>query len=170
MELLASFPLHISSKYKIDPSEASNEMVEFLKSINAVNWEIEVFISGHGYKLLPHTDDCYLGDYAKINFAYSENNNHTMDWYEPIGEPEIVKPNYADKEGDAHYRYCLENVKHVKSETIKVALVNVGVPHGITTEKRRQCVSFIIDIDNNGNYEELTMSNCPENLKRVFYE
>lgn len=167
--IFEKFPLHKSAKYKLPNSEISEEMIDFMKSFGAVYWEVELFTSAKNYILLPHTDDCYLGDYAKINFVYCEDDNHTMDWYDAIDEPEIVKPNYDDtKEGDAHFRYSLENTKLIASERINVALVNVGVPHGITTKSRRQCLSFIITLEIDGVLEDLTMSNCPELLHKHF--
>jgi hypothetical protein len=171
--LLDRFPLHIAGKYKLDNSVISDEMLMFLKEIGAVYWDLELFISPRNYVLLPHTDDCYIGDYAKINFVYSENDNHTMDWYEILPEwneqNSIVKPNYADdKQGDSHYRFENNEVNIIAREKVDVALVNVGIPHGITTEMRRQCFSFIIQIEKDGKYEELTMSNYPFNLQKYF--
>lgn len=172
-DILNKFPLFKMGKYKLDNSEISDEMLDFLKSIGAIAWEVELFISPRDFVLLPHTDDCYIGDYAKINFAYSENDNHTMDWYEILPnwneQESIVKPNYSDnREGDSHYRFKDDDVKIIHRERIEVALVNVGIPHGITTEQRRQCFSFIIYFEKDGKPQELTMTNYPSALEKYF--
>lgn len=151
MSYLEKLPKDRYVKYSIDPSLASDEMKQFFRNNNIHYYEIEIFCCPPNYTMPPHCDDSYFGNYAKINFAYSNEDCHTMDWY-------TVKDNWNEAErkiytsygndtgieNPAHYWFKFDEVEIIHQETIRVAQVNVGIPHGVSTKNsNRVCVSFI---------------------------
>lgn len=149
MSWIDTLPKDRYVKYSIDSDKASEEMKAFLQHNNLPLYDIEVFCCPPNYTMPPHCDDAYFGDYAKINFAFSEQ-SHTMDWYEPTEKWNAVErtiyTSYANQpsiENPAHYWFKFDEVDKVHSEKIEVAQVNVGIPHGVTTTSHRVCISFI---------------------------
>jgi hypothetical protein len=161
MTYLDMFIKHTYGKYRLDPSIASNEMKQFLATNSIPYYEIELFCCPENYVMPPHCDDEYFGNYCKINFAYSKDTNHTMDWYsvnsnwdESQRKIYTQYQNQETNDNPAHYWFKQDEVTMIHQETIKVAQVNVGIPHGVTTNSSRMCVSFI-PFDRDGN--EITM-------------
>jgi len=159
MSYIKRWPTDVYGMYSIDRSEASDEMVELLKKNKVVRFSIEAFCCPANYKLAVHCDDDYFGKYSKVNFVYSEDPNHTMDWYEPNEkwvEEERKQytlyenkddPNDQDLESSPHYWFNDDELTLVHQETIRVAQINAGLPHGVTTgTTNRICISFILEM------------------------
>lgn len=157
MECIKRWPTDVYAMYSIDRSEASDGMVELLKKNKVDCFSIEAFCCPANYKLAVHCDDNYFGKYSKVNFAYSEDPNHTMDWYEPNEKWVEEKrkavtlykndPNDQNFERSAHYWFNQDEINLVHQETFRVAQINAGLPHGVTTGKtNRVCISFILEM------------------------
>jgi hypothetical protein len=161
MSYLEKFPTDRYVKYELDKELTSNEMREFFRLNNIVYYDLEAFCCPANFKLGVHCDDAYFGDYSKINFIYSQDPNHTMDWYTPndnwVESERKVFSGYANKpenenENPAHYWFKEDEITLVHQETIRVAQINAGLPHSVTTgNTNRICLSFI-PFFANGNY------------------
>ncbi len=151
MDYLKRFARDRYNKYTLEQDMVSDEMSEFLSRNGFTYYDIEVFVCPANWKMPVHCDDAYFGNYAKINFIYSEDPNHTMDWYEPkdnwVESERKIYTNYGNAQGNenpAHYWFNDDEVSHVYSESFTVAQINAGLPHSITTgNTSRTCVSFI---------------------------
>lgn len=125
--------------YLLDIFDISKDYTNFIESLGLKILRIEVFYTLPNVFYKIHKDHQDLNDFSKINFVYGGKNS-VMNWYKPkeekTGTKELTQANAS------FFSYDKENVELVFKTNIKSpSLIQSGVPHNVTSEDYRWCIS-----------------------------
>ena len=125
----------------LDRNEISSEYVKWIESLGLILDHAEVFFSiPHTYYPI-HQDHHTRIDFPKINFIYGGSNS-VMNWYKV--KPGKIGTMSETKIDTPYVGYAPDEVELLYSKELQSpSLVQAGVPHNVTVNSPRWCVSTV---------------------------
>ena len=142
------YPFEKQTKLFVDEELFNPEFKDWLWDKGQLSIaDIELFLNPANHSMPVHIDGETICDVCKINFAYCDSPSF-MKWYKPLVPGTRGNLPYANGKPtntvDMYWQW--DGVEELESEEISIHLVNVGVPHSVTTtETERRCLSVNLD-------------------------